>query len=163
MCVGVCVRACMCVLFSVFRYLYLVISFAERHYIYLGFYHCITYTHAHTLSWTTWLPAASLPASTAARDLARLIILLLIECRGTLQGWVIKLVQRMFVSTVYLSRAKRYIRHSAHKQGTHMHRLYWDLLHARANVNGAHPCTHSASLSLKHTCKLYTHKHDFSK
>ncbi len=54
--------------------------------------------HTQTLSGkTTWLPAASPPASSAARDLARLIIFLLIECRGTLQGWVIKLMQRMFV------------------------------------------------------------------
>lgn len=87
----------------------------------------VTYTdthtkHAYALTHsckTTWLPAASPPASSAARDLARLIIFLLIECRGTLQGWVIKLMQRMFVSTVYLSAAKRYIRLTAHM---HKHR-----------------------------------------
>lgn len=93
--------------------------------VFIASYNIHRYTH--TLSWTTWLPAASLPASTAARALAQLIILLLIECRGTLQGWVIKLVQRMFVSTVYLSTAKRYIRRGAHKQGTCIHRLYSDL------------------------------------
>lgn len=95
--------------------------------------------HAHTLSCkTTWLPAASPPASTAARDLARLIIFLLIECRGTLQGWVIKLMQRMFVSTVYLSTAKRYIRHAAHRHErtqTHTHTQgYRDLHYVPTNI-----------------------------
>lgn len=100
--------------------------------------HTHIHMHTHTLSCkTTWLPTASPPASSAARDLARLIIFLLIECRGTLQGWVIKLMQRMFVSTVYLSTAKRYIRHTAHRHKhthTHTHMQGYRYLHSlRAN------------------------------
>lgn len=93
----------------------------------LVFHPFLQHIHVHILPLsckTTWLPAASPPTSTAARDLARLIIFLLIECGGTLQGWVIKLMQRMFVSTVYLSTAKRYIRHTAHEHKrtqTHTH------------------------------------------
>lgn len=117
--------------------------------------------HAHTLSCkTTWLPAASPPASTAARDLARLIIFLLIECRGTLQGWVIKLMQRMFVSTVYLSTAKRYIRHAAHRHArtqTHTHTQgYRDLCANKHTVNDVNAHKHSLCLSLEH---MYEHEH----
>ena len=107
--------------------------------------HASTCTHTHTpcSCKTTWLPAASPPASSAARDLARLIIFLLIECRGTLQGWVIKLMQRMFVSTVYLPTAKRYIRHPAH---TDSHTYSW----VAEMKNDAHADRPSLSLSPKH-------------
>lgn len=72
------------------------------------------HTHTHTLCLLDHLASRCQPASQrgSQRDLARLIISALIECRGTLQGWVIKLMQRMFVSTVYLSAAKRYITHT---------------------------------------------------
>ncbi len=118
-----------------------------------------THTHTHTLSCkTTWLPTASPPASSAARDLARLIIFLLIECRGTLQGWVIKLMQRMFVSTVYLSTAKRYIRHTAHRH-KHTHTLTHICkdtdVHMWANKYKWCSCTQTLtfSSSLKHVQK----------
>lgn len=142
----------------------------RRYWIYLRFSsllgtaHKQEHTHkntcTHSLSCkTTWLPAASPPASSAARDLARLIIFLLIECRGTLQGWVIKLMQRMFVSTVYLTRAKRYI--------THIHCMHAEAhtdshLCARITISTTVPNNMYACKHLHSSSALHMHRHDYT-
>lgn len=69
-------------------------------------------------------------------------------------------MQRMFVSTVYLSTAKRYIRHAAHRHArtqTHTHTQgYRDLCANKHTVNDVNAHKHSLCLSLEH---MYKHEH----